>query len=65
MTMQTEESYKKTCRRCGGMGHFLSYEAPHVKRKYCDCETGKKGENFIKEQLKTKDVQPVWELFTI
>ncbi len=63
--MQSKESPKEVCKKCGGMGHFLSYEAPHVKRKYCDCETGKKRKNFIKEQLKTKDVRPVWELFII
>jgi len=56
---------KKTCRRCNGMGHALHYEAPRVIRKYCDCETGKKMEKFIKEQIKTMDNEPVWELLSL
>jgi len=63
--MQTEESYKKTCRRCGGMGHFLAYEAPLVVRKYCNCETGKRQKEFIAELTKTKNIDLAWELLTL
>ena len=54
MTMQNEESLKKVCKKCNGMGHALQYEAPRVIRKYCDCETGKKMEKFIKELAEKK-----------
>ena len=47
------------------MGHTLVYEAPHVKRRCCDCETGKKQKEFIIKQIETKDVAPVWELFSL
>jgi len=63
--MQTEESHKKTCRKCGGMGHFLAYEAPLVVRKYCDCKKGKEQRDFIAKQIETKDAVPVWELFIL
>ena len=63
--MQNKEPQKKICRVCDGIGHMMVYEAPCVKRKYCDCETGKKQKEFIKKQIKTKDIEPVWELFTI
>jgi len=63
--MQNNDPLKKICRKCGGMGHFLSYEAPHVKRKYCDCETAKIRKEFITKQIKTKDDDPIWELFII
>jgi hypothetical protein len=56
---------KRACKKCEGIGHVTVYEAPHVVRKYCDCETGKMREEFIKEQIKTNDVEPVWELFNL
>jgi hypothetical protein len=65
MTMPTEETKKKLCRKCAGSGHALHYEAPRVMRKYCDCENGKKMEKFIKEQIKTIDSEPVWELLSL
>ncbi len=63
--MQTKEPQKKVCKKCNGIGHVLVYEAPCVMRKYCICETGKKREEFIKKQIKTKDVEPVWELLSL
>ena len=63
--MQNKESPKEVCKKCGGLGHYLSYEAPHVVRKYCDCETGKKRKKFIEEQFKAKETDPVWELFSL
>jgi len=63
--MQNEELPKEVCKKCGGIGHFSSYDAPRVIRKYCDCEIGEKREKFIKDLIKTKDVEPVWELFTL
>jgi hypothetical protein len=65
MIMQIKDQRKKTCKKCKGMGHFQIYEAPCIKRKYCDCETGKKRKKFIEEQTKTKDVEPIWELFSL
>ena len=63
--MQNDDPPKKICRKCSGIGHTMVYEAPHVKRKYCDCEIGKKRKKFIQDQIKTKDVEPVWELLTL
>ena len=63
--MQNKEQQKKICRKCGGIGHLMVYEAHYVKRKYCDCETGKKQKEFVEEQVKIKDIEPVWELLTI
>ena len=63
--MQNEGPQKKTCRRCGGIGYVMVYEAPHVKRKYCDCETGKRRKKFITEMAKSRDIEPVWELLTV
>ena len=63
--MQSKESPKKICRKCNGYGQISLYEAPRVMRKYCDCETGKKMEKFIKEQIETRDNEPVWELFSL
>ena len=63
--MQTKESQKKVCRKCDGAGHLLAYEAPHVVRKYCDCEIGRRRREFIAKQIETRDVDPVWELFTL
>ena len=63
--MQNKESPKEVCKKCKGIGYFQIYETPHVKRKYCDCETGEKRKKFIEAQIKTKDVDPVWELFII
>tara|TARA_R110002110_G_C13039005_1_gene679635 strand:- start:49 stop:246 length:198 start_codon:yes stop_codon:yes gene_type:complete len=65
MTMQNEESLKKVCKKCNGMGHALQYEAPRVIRKYCDCETGKKMKKFIKELAEAIDNEPVWELLSL
>ena len=63
--MQTKESQKIICKKCNDAGHFMTYDAPHVVRKYCTCEVGKRREEHIKKQIKTIDIQPVWELFTI
>ena len=63
--MPAKEPQKKVCRRCARMGHFLVYKAPLVKRRCCDCETGKRRKEFIDKQIKTKDVEPIWELFTL
>jgi len=64
-TVPNKEFQKKICRRCGGIGHVLVYEAPHVKRRYCDCEVGKERKEFIDKQIKTKDTAQVWELFSL
>ena len=55
----------KICRKCGGKGHTMVYEAPRVVRKYCGCEAGRKMEEIIKKATKIRDIEPVWELFTI
>jgi len=62
--MTNKEAQKKVCRKCGGIGHFQVYEAARVKRKYCDCETGKKQEEYI-ASITPKSSEPVWELFTL
>jgi hypothetical protein len=46
------------------MGHFQVYEVPCVKRRYCDCETGKKQEEYIASITPTR-VEPIWELFVL
>ena len=43
----------------------MVYEAPRVVRKYCGCEAGRKMEEIIKKATKIRDIEPVWELFTI
>jgi len=63
--MPTEETKKKLCKKCGGIGHFSSYEPPRVVRKCCDCETGKKRKKFIEKQIGARDNEPVWELFSL
>jgi hypothetical protein len=62
---KNKDPLKHACKKCEGIGHIMSYVAPRVVRVYCDCETGKKREKFIEEQIKTNNVEPVWELLTI
>jgi hypothetical protein len=44
---------------------MLTYKAPHVVRQYCDCAAGLRQKGIVEKQVKTKDVEPVWELFII
>ena len=62
--MSNKELQKKICRKCGGVGHILVYEAPRVVRKCCDCETGKERKEFIISIAPTTS-DPVWELFSL
>ena len=62
--MPTEETKKKLCKKCSGSGYTTIYKAPRVLREYCDCETGKRNEAKIKEQI-NKRYDPVWELFSL
>jgi hypothetical protein len=62
--MTNKKTQKKICRKCGGMGHFQVYEAPLVKRRYCDCDTGKKWEEYVASITPTR-VEPIWELFSL
>tara|TARA_Y100000034_G_scaffold133222_1_gene198127 strand:- start:4166 stop:4354 length:189 start_codon:yes stop_codon:yes gene_type:complete len=62
--MSNKELQKKVCRKCGGLGHFQTYEAPCVKRRYCGCETGKERKEFIISIAPTTS-DPVWELFSL
>ena len=62
--MQNEESYKRICKKCSDSGYAMVYKAPRVLREYCDCETGKRSEAKIKEQI-NKRYDPVWELFKL
>ena len=62
--MTNKETQKKICRKCEGIGHFQVYDAPRVRREYCDCETGKKQEEYIASIAPTR-VEPVWELLVL
>jgi hypothetical protein len=62
--MTSRKAQKKICRKCGGIGHFQVYEAARVTRRYCDCVTGKKQEEYIASITPTR-VEPIWELFSL
>ena len=62
--MTNKEVQKKICRKCDGIGHFQVYEASCVKRRYCDCETGKRQKEFI-ASITQPPPNPVWELFIL
>jgi hypothetical protein len=62
--MTNKKAQKKICKKCGGIGHFQVCEAARVIRRYCDCETGKKQEEYIASITPTR-VEPVWELLSL
>ena len=62
--MTNKKTQKKICKKCGGIGHFQVYEGGRVIRRYCDCETGKKQEEYI-ASIAPMRVEPIWELFIL
>jgi len=62
--MTNKKIQKKICRKCEGIGHFQAYESPCVKRRYCDCEAGKRRKEFV---ASTYPATPelVWELLIL
>jgi len=60
-----KKDLQKICKKCGGKGHLMVYEAPRVVRKYCGCKAGREMEEIYKKAVKIRDTEPVWELFTI